>query len=280
MPRRPPVRRLLVLAVACALSGPAWSQPIFSCKPGAEGPALAVMKANSPDPKADEAAADAAVRQAQELSAKALAGEVVEAPYKGVAHRGRLAAAAQTPRTAELFRRAARDQLFRTHAVAAAAGAAWTAGLSQPALGYAYQRVVLPDCGVDRDNTAWLKAELDANGWFTLSRDGADAEKAAFLLVQHADQNFEFQRDTLRRLEPLAAAGEVSGRSVAFLHDRLAVADGRPQRYGTQGRCTGAGRWEPFQTEAPDGLDQRRAQIDQPPIAQYAASMARHCSVR
>ena len=44
-----------------------------------------------------------------------------------------------------------------------------------------------------------------------------------------------------------------------------------PQRYGTQGTCVGPGKWEPLPTEDPNLLDERRAQVDLGPEADYIA---------
>src|SRR5690606_5982636 len=99
-------------------------------------------------------------------------------------------------------------------------------------------------CGVDEANTKWLKAQVDQDGWFTISKFGADADLAAWLLVQHADRDVAFQADVLRILEPFVATAETAQTNYAYLYDRVAVNSGRPQRYGTQGLCTAAGVWQ------------------------------------
>jgi hypothetical protein len=39
---------------------------------------------------------------------------------------------------------------------------------------------------IDQDNTAWLKRNLPADGWFRISRDGVQATQQAFLIMQHS----------------------------------------------------------------------------------------------
>ena len=96
--------------------------------------------------------------------------------------------------------------------------------------------------------------------------DGDGAEHFGWLIVQHADLNPNFQRDVLRRLEPLLAQGRVRSRDYAFLWDRVAVADKRPQRYGTQFSCEN-GAWAPIGgIEDPDQLDARRKKMGLPPF--------------
>jgi hypothetical protein len=94
---------------------------------------------------------------------------------------------------------------------------------------------------------------------------------AAWLLVQHADRDVAFQTEMLRILEPLVPARETAQSNYAYLHDRVAVNSGRPQRYGTQGRCTAAGVWEPREVEQPEQLDERRAAVGLGPEADYIA---------
>jgi hypothetical protein len=127
---------------------------------------------------------------------------------------------------------------------------------------------------VDARNTADLKELLKIHSWFTISEFGAEADKNAWLLVQHADDDREFQLRVLNILEPLAARGESQPKLHAYLFDRLAAhlrnpAERKLQRFGTQGQCTGPGKWEPFPVEDPASLDERRAKVDLPPLAEY-----------
>lgn len=111
---------------------------------------------------------------------------------------------------------------------------------------------------IDTDNTAALKELLKARDWFKISEFGAEGDENAWLLVQHADRDVPFQKRVLSVLARLYPLGETSAHNYAFLHDRVAAAEKRPQRYGTQGRCTGPGAWEPFEMEDPAGVDARR----------------------
>ncbi|KQV57836.1 MULTISPECIES: DUF6624 domain-containing protein [unclassified Caulobacter] len=239
------------------------------------------LKQASPSPEAqaaDLAAANAAIAKATKLNEDALAGRDVPQPYSGVAHWSKLAGQATAPDTAELFRRVAKDQLARYQATIAMTRTHWAEGLSDPARRYAYKIVSLDGCGVDEANTAWFKIVLKTHGWFTIGKDGKDADTAAFLLVQHADRDPAFQAEVLPMLEKLALEGQARPANYALLFDRVAHAQKRPQRYGSQGRCNDTGVWEPFETEDPATLDQRRATMGLPPEADYAASIsARAC---
>lgn len=88
---------------------------------------------------------------------------------------------------------------------------------------------------VDKANETTLLKMLPPEGWFYKSVYGEGPANTAFLIVQHSD--VELWRRFLPILEPLVATGEVDGQSFGLMYDRLAVADGRPQRYGTQLTC-------------------------------------------
>lgn len=123
---------------------------------------------------------------------------------------------------------------------------------------------------IDSRNTAELKLLLDVYGWIKASEFGEQASHDAWLLAQHADLDLPFQKRVLALLEAAHKSGEASGADYAYLHDRVAVAEKRPQRYGTQGRCTGPGHWEPWDSERPDELDARRHALGLGPAAEYA----------
>ena len=106
-------------------------------------------------------------------------------------------------------------------------------------------------------------------GWFLKSVYGERAAQAAFLIVQHSD--VEHWRRFLPVLEPLVAAGEVDGQSYGLMYDRLAITEGRPQRYGTQVTCK-AGRWaiDRDNLEDPENADVRRREMGFPgTLAEY-----------
>jgi len=196
-------------------------------------------------------------------------------PFKRVSDRYAQLETETNPRSRELMRRAAKDQLYRQD---------WSAGaqiwgeLSPGANQRLRARMSRAICQVDRDNTRWLKADVAANGWFTLPANGQRASSAAWLMAQHADRDRDFQRHVLALMEPLVVTGEVSRGNYAYLWDRIAVGENRPQRYGTQGQCTAPGRWEPNTLEDPDRVEALREEADIGPLSQYQARMHPLCA--
>jgi hypothetical protein len=124
----------------------------------------------------------------------------------------------------------------------------------------------------DRHHTARMRHIIEAHGWPRIDLVGEDGSQAAWLLVQHADADPQFQSRCLRLLTEAVNAGQAASAHLAYLTDRVAVAEGRPQTYGTQVR-TDRGRPEPFPLTDPAGTDARRATVGLPPLADYLASL-------
>ena len=110
---------------------------------------------------------------------------------------------------------------------------------------------------VDRMDTARMKQIVAVYGWPGTSLVGDDGAHAAWLLVQHADEDVAFQAACLARMQSLLDTGEIAPRDYAYLYDRVALATGTKQRYGTQ---WGPGL-EPFAMEDPQHIDERRASV-------------------
>ena len=113
------------------------------------------------------------------------------------------------------------------------------------------------DSSIDEQNTVYLEALVEASGWPTISVVGPDASQAAWLLVQHADHRPDFQVYCLDLMKALPQ-GEVSPRNIAYLEDRVRVANGEPQLYGTQFYMEGD-HFGPRPIEDEAILEERRA---------------------
>lgn len=130
---------------------------------------------------------------------------------------------------------------------------------------------------VDTFNTVQLKQMLQSRSWFRDDRDGQNAGQNAWLIVQHADNDPDFQRMVLPMMEAQLGSPGVSKQNYAYLYDRVAGKDGHPQRYGTQGRCTAPQVWEPNEIADPDNIDLRRAEVGLPPMDDYIALFINIC---
>jgi len=125
----------------------------------------------------------------------------------------------------------------------------------------------------DRWDQAALHQILDRIGWPTISGYGVEADRTAFLIVQHALNDPPWQRSILARLEKLLGRRETSGENYALLFDRVQVAAGLPQTFGSQGECHGAS-WEPDPIEDAANVDKRRATLGMPGMSEYRRTVS------
>ena len=123
---------------------------------------------------------------------------------------------------------------------------------------------------VDAENLPWFKEVVAEIGWPGRSAVGEDGAEAAWLLAQHADTNPGFQRQCLDLLAVAADQGEATRVQVAYLTDRVLLAEGKPQEFGTQVTAR-SGQWVPCQLRDPGSVDQRRAAMSLGPLAENLA---------
>lgn len=136
---------------------------------------------------------------------------------------------------------------------------------------------------VDRSNTERFKSLAGRCGWPTKAAHGERALEQAWLLVGRAGHDLAFQKQALALAEDAAtASGEGLSRSYAYLYDQVALAEGRPQHYGTQldappGQAC-ALFFRPFDSRA--RFEERRARLNMAPLDEYLrlAKDMRHCT--
>ncbi len=122
---------------------------------------------------------------------------------------------------------------------------------------------------VDAANTSWIKGVIVQCGWPGRSLVGTDGANAAFLLVQHAGNDPAFMASALPLLERAVVNGESKATDYALLFDRVAVAAGGRQRFGTQAKLIqGRVVFDPIDDSI--HVDTRRAQMGLSPLATYA----------
>lgn len=187
-----------------------------------------------------------------------------------------LQSSAQHPESRELFRRVRIDQVYRAalddETRQALLGRGATIQDDIDLKNHIWSRI----SEIDTENRVWLKYTLARIGWFRISIYGSSASHVAWLLVQHADLDLAWQKEVLEVLKPLAAQGEASWRDLAYLEDRIATAESKPQVYGTQGKCQG-GTWSPFEISDLGQVDERRISIGLAPIDEYAKQFKGMC---
>jgi hypothetical protein len=121
---------------------------------------------------------------------------------------------------------------------------------------------------VHEKNAARLREILSEHGWPNEIKVGSDGAYAAWLIVQHGIGDPTLQRAVLPMLEQEAASGCIPAWQPAYLADRIAMYEGRPQRYGTQWLDdTKDGRARPWPILEPDRVNSLRASVGLGPLA-------------
>ncbi len=123
-----------------------------------------------------------------------------------------------------------------------------------------------------RVNLVWMRAVLAKHGWPGRRLVGEEGSHGAWLLIQHADQDTALQRIALRLLERAVQVGDAAGADLAYLTDRMRVAAGQLQVYGTQLQYDARGCASPRPSEEPALLANRRAAVDLMPVDEYVSS--------
>lgn len=124
---------------------------------------------------------------------------------------------------------------------------------------------------VDSRNLMRLRTILD-DGFPTARDVGQDGLDALWLLIQHADADPSLQAHALRVIEARMRRGEFSRANYALLYDRVRVAQGKPQRYGTQMQREG-NTFQPGALEDPAHVDARRRAMGLMTLEDYRCSL-------
>lgn len=125
---------------------------------------------------------------------------------------------------------------------------------------------------IDQENTEFMRVTIEKLGWPGKSMVGEESAQAAWLLVQHADHDPDFQDKCLALIKEAFKSGDVTGQQVAYLTDRVLIKQGKKQLYGTQFNSEGS-ETNPFPIEDEANLDARRNEMGLGPMADYERIM-------
>ncbi len=110
-------------------------------------------------------------------------------------------------------------------------------------------------------NAKALNAIIDTIGYPTIDKVGKEASEAAWLVIQHAIGQPDFMRKCAQLLEIAVQEQQANPINLAYLTDRIAVFEGKPQRFGTQFDWDENGALSPHPCDDPAHVDQRRRSI-------------------
>jgi hypothetical protein len=132
---------------------------------------------------------------------------------------------------------------------------------------------------VHLDNAARFSTILDIHGWPGISLVGDDCVQVAWVIAQHAISSPEFQQRCLTHLERAVEIGDAPPAHLAFLTDRIRFNQRVPQRYGTVFDWDEEGEISPWQIEEPETVDQRRAEVGLPPLADALETLRKEVAI-
>lgn len=89
----------------------------------------------------------------------------------------------------------------------------------------------------DRLRTARLKEILKTTDLMQMAQIDQGTAGSALLLIDHAGDDLPFQKSQLPSVLELVKQNIMDGQHFALLTDKIAVAENRPQVYGSQGKC-------------------------------------------
>lgn len=117
------------------------------------------------------------------------------------------------------------------------------------------------DKTIDEENEVQLQKIIgEIGGWLKLSVFGKEATDNAWVLVQHSP-NILFKKEMLTKMKELPDE-EVEKKRIAQTEDRIRIAEGKPQLYGTSFKIdlkTGEMTYDPI--EDMENVNTRRASM-------------------
>ncbi|HCR49725.1 MAG TPA: hypothetical protein PLL64_13590 [Rhodothermales bacterium] len=110
-------------------------------------------------------------------------------------------------------------------------------------------------------NAVILGKIIDQIGYPSSEKVGEAASEAAWLILQHAIGSPELMRKGAVLLAQAVQEGRESPVKLAYITDRIAVFEGKPQHYGTQFDWDDRGELSPAPYDALEAVNQRRAAV-------------------
>jgi hypothetical protein len=122
----------------------------------------------------------------------------------------------------------------------------------------------------DADSVNLIKVSkiLDTHGWLGADVVGDQGNSTLFLVIQHSDQ--KTQEKYLPMMREAVKNGKAQGSSLALLEDRVALAQGKKQIYGSQiHRDMQTGKYFVAPIEDEPNVNKRRAAVGLEPLEEY-----------
>jgi len=110
-------------------------------------------------------------------------------------------------------------------------------------------------------NAAILNEIIETIGYPTIDKVGKEASEAAWLVIQHSIGQPNFMKKCMQLLEKAVSENKANPISLAYLTDRIAQFEGKPQLYGTQFDWDENGKLSPNKFDDLTKVNKRRKLI-------------------
>jgi len=110
-------------------------------------------------------------------------------------------------------------------------------------------------------NAELLNEIINTIAYPTIDKVGKAANEAAWLVIQHSIEQPDFMKKCAKLLEDAVSKHQASTRNLAYLTDRIATFEGKPQLYGTQFDWNENGELSPSPFDDLNKVNQRRKSI-------------------
>ncbi|WP_379963386.1 DUF6624 domain-containing protein [Epilithonimonas sp. UC225_85] len=130
--------------------------------------------------------------------------------------------------------------------------------VSEGKLGEGYNREMQ---NLHNKNAEILNEIINDIGFPTIQKVGQEAAYAAWLVIQHSIGNPDFMRKCASLLEKAVKENKADPRNLAYLTDRIATFENKPQLYGTQFDWDENGALSPNHFDDLKKVNQRRKSI-------------------
>lgn len=107
-------------------------------------------------------------------------------------------------------------------------------------------------------NAKILDEIIDRMGYPTVDKVGKDGSEATWLVLQHSIGQPDFMKKCMNLLEIAVRENKANSKYLAFLTDRIAVFEEKPQQYGTQFDWDENGELSPILFDDLTKVNQRR----------------------
>ena len=132
---------------------------------------------------------------------------------------------------------------------------------------------------IDRNNTEKMKKIISQYGWEIIESLGKKAKRSMLLIVEHADEDLEFQKSALKMFLLYYQKGHIKGQNLAILTDKILLAENNKQLYGTQVEIKN-GMVTVFPIDNEDELDKRRESLNLPTMSEYLQILKRFYKIK